>query len=808
MDRYICIHGHFYQPPRENAWLEEVELQDSAYPYHDWNDRINAECYAANADSRILNGYGKITGIVNNYSRMSFNFGPTLLAWMKEKAPDVYQRILLADEESREMFSGHGSALAQSYNHMIMPLASERDKATQIQWGIEDFRHRFGRDPEGMWLAETAVDLQTLDLMARAGLRFTILSPFQASRTRHPDAPDWEDVSDARIDPTTPYSVSLPSGLPFSLFFYDGMISKAVAFEGILNRGEAFAERLMSGFSDHRNGAQILNIATDGESYGHHHRHGDMALAYALNTISSGGSAKITNYGEFLEKYPPVKEVQIFENSSWSCPHGVERWRNDCGCNSGGNRDWRQTWRKPLREALDWLRDSVNPLYEEKGKTLFHDPWQARNAYINVLLDRSPEVVDAFLQQHAVASLSEKEKKNCMKLMELQRHAMLMYTSCGWFFDELSGIETVQVIQYAGRVLQIAADVFGKDLEPEFLDMMEKAPSNIYDHKNGRRIYEKFVKSAMVDLKTVCAHHAISSLFDECGQTGELFCYRVKQEDCRKEQVGNKKLTMGKAVIHSKTTLESDRFCFGVLHWGDHNIAGCVRNCEKDEVKEAETASIFETFTRAAFPETLQQMETLMGPAGYSLRTLFKDQQRRMTNEILAATLENTRAIYRQVYENSTPLLRFLNVAGMPAPKALVTAGEVVVNADLSETIENEDFDPEKIHRIIEDSALSGLTMDAATLEMIFRKRLEHISIALHSAPDDMELMRQLDTLLCVLSDFPFEVNLRVVQNNVYDLMIRVYPDFKRPGSTDPQTREWIELFESICEKLGLEISS
>jgi alpha-amylase/alpha-mannosidase (GH57 family) len=555
MNRYICIHGHFYQPPRENAWLEDIELQDSAYPYHDWNERITYECYAANATSRILNDQSNIIDIVNNYSAISFNFGPTLLSWMERHAPSVYRLILSADRESREKFGGHGSALAQAYNHMIMPLASARDKETQILWGIEDFRHRFGRDPEGMWLPETAVDVETLDIMAQNGLRFTVLSPYQARRTRKTGGKTWKDVSNGRVDPSIPYSIALPSGRPFSLFFYDAVISRAVAFEKLLHRGEAFAERLMTGFSEERAAPQIVHIATDGESYGHHHRHGDMALAYALHTIESQNLAQITNYGQFLENHPPGFEVEIFENSSWSCIHGVARWREDCGCNSGGNPDWHQAWRKPLREALDWLRDAAAPHYEQALQNYFDDPWQARNEYIRVLFARNgnPEAVDDYLMSHAKASLEAHDKVRCLKLLELQRHAMLMYTSCGWFFDEISGIETVQIIQYAGRVIQLARDVLEKDLKTQFLNLLEKAPSNISEHQNGRRIYEKFVMPAVVDLKTVCAHYAISSLFTEEPGSEAIYCYDVTREDYKRANVGNASLApgAGRGLFHN-----------------------------------------------------------------------------------------------------------------------------------------------------------------------------------------------------------------------------------------------------------------
>ncbi len=418
MERYICIHGHFYQPPRENPWLEEIELQDSAYPYHDWNERINAECYVRNTASRFLDKDERITDIVNNYSNISFNFGPTLLYWMERHKPAAYEAIIEADKLSSKRFSGHGSAIAQAYNHMIMPLANRRDKYTQIIWGIRDFQKRFGRFPEGMWLPETAVDIETLEVLAELGINFTLLAPRQAKSVKKLQNEDVAcDVSGERVDPTMPYLCNLPSGRSINIFFYDGPISKDVAFGGLLNSGEAFANRLISAFRDHREWPQIVHIATDGETYGHHHSFGDMALAYCLHYIESRNLAKVTNYGEYLEKHPPTHEVQIIENSSWSCIHGVERWRDNCGCNSGMNPGWTQKWRKPLREAMDMVRDTVIPIYEKELSKYFGDPWGARNDYINIIHDRSQENIENFIKNHATSKLSKGEKGKALKLL-------------------------------------------------------------------------------------------------------------------------------------------------------------------------------------------------------------------------------------------------------------------------------------------------------------------------------------------------------------------------------------------------------
>src|SRR5581483_7484088 len=431
--RYVTIHGHFYQPPRENPWLEAIETQDSAAPYHDWNERITAECYGPNASSRILDAKDRILEIVNNYSSISFNFGPTLLSWMQTAAPETYRAILEADRTSR-------SAIAQAYNHIILPLANERDQRTQVRWGIADFEWRFGRRPEGMWLPETAVDIPSLEALAAEGIRFTILEPHQALRYRAVGDSGWTEANGG-LDPTRPYVCNLPSGKSIAIFFYDGPISRAVAFERLLARGEYFAHRLTGAFNAARKEPQLVNIATDGETYGHHHRFGEMALAYALHYIEEKDLATITNYRAYLEEHPPEYEVEIAERTAWSCAHGVERWRSDCGCSTGGGAGWNQKWRAPLRDSLDWLRDHAADLFEREGRLVLHDPWRARDAYISVVLDRSDSVLHEFLRHHALDGV---EISRVLALLEMQRNAMLMFTSCGWFFNDISGIETVQ----------------------------------------------------------------------------------------------------------------------------------------------------------------------------------------------------------------------------------------------------------------------------------------------------------------------------------------------------------------------------
>ncbi|WP_287158527.1 DUF3536 domain-containing protein [Chloroflexus sp.] len=801
-ERLICIHGHFYQPPRENPWLETIEQQDSAYPYHDWNERITAECYEQNAASRILDSQNQIVQIVNNYSRISFNFGPTLLTWLADHAPQVYQAILDADQESQRYF-GAGSAMAQCYNHLIMPLAARRDKVTQVIWGIQDFKYRFGRDPEGMWLPETAVDLETLDIMAMHGIRFTILAPTQASHVRKIGELIWHDVSGGRIDPTQPYLVKLPEGRSITVFFYDGPVARAVAFERLLSSGVGFANRLASIFNDQRPWPQLAHIATDGETYGHHHRHGDMALAYALHYIEQTGLAQLTNYAAYLQRYRPTHEVQIIERTSWSCAHGVGRWMSDCGCNTGGNPGWNQAWRAPLRAALDWLRDTIAPRFEGYARRLLVDPWAARDDYISVILNRSPENIAAFIGRHGRGRLDEGQRIAVLKLMELQRHLMLMYTSCGWFFDDLSGIETIQVMMYAGRALQLAHDLFGEDFEAEFLDRLAQARSNLPARGNGRDLYERHVRPAMVDLRKVGAHYAMKTLFNGVGEREQIYAYTVDREDYHLLLAGKARLALGRIQIQSTITGESTRLSFGVLHLGDHNISGGVRAYQGEQSYQQLIEELSELFLRADIPGVIRMVDRNFGQEQYSLKLLFGDEQRQILNRILTSSLAEAEAAYRQIYENHAPLMRFLASMGMPVPREFQIAAEFAINTELRRLFEAEPLDFDRINSLLREAQRSGVTLDSEGLSYALSRTIRSISEQFQLTPEDRGLLTQLDAAVGLARSLPFEVDVWHTQNVYYELLQTVYPQMKiEAGEGYADAHTWLRLFRALGVKL------
>ncbi len=695
MTKYICIHGHFYQPPRENAWLEYIETQESARPFHDWNERINFECYAPNTSARILNKQGAITKIVNNYACISFNFGPTLLSWMEQKDADTYQAILDADKQSMKHNGGHGSAIAQAFNHMIMPLANRRDKETQVSWGIQDFEARFRRKPEGMWLPETAVDSETLEILVDYGIKYTILAPRQAKATRKMDG-DWQDVNAESVDTRRPYLYKIPNtNKSIALFFYDGALSQEVAFKGVLNNGHNFAEKLANGFRED-NEPQLVNIATDGESYGHHHKYGEMALASALHTLRQKDDVRLVNYGYFLALFPPTHEAQIHENSSWSCVHGVERWRADCGCNSG-REGWNQLWRKPLRDALDDVRDQFIEIFEKEGDKYFTDPWQARNDYYQVLKDRSDHNINVFLKAHCKGKCHD--RTNALRLLEMQRHAMLMYTSCGWFFDEITGIETTQILQYASRAIQYAEQLTGQKIQDRFIANLKKAPSNIYE--NGAHDYLTYLMPNTIGFKRMAMHFATTSVFDRLQSSANpMFVYEVEFEQSHRFEAGIQRLSIGKLRLRSKIIHEEKSFFFAVLYLGQQNIIGTLSEdmiaTEFDAMKE----SLVEAFRKPNIGQVFSLMNTYFNGERFSIWELFTDEKQRILNDMLNKSMENASDNLEEIYKDNYQLMLALKNEHMHIPEAFQTAAEFVINQELKDFFKKDTLQFEKLHRL------------------------------------------------------------------------------------------------------------
>ncbi len=821
--KYVCIHGHFYQPPRENPWLEAVETQESATPDHDWNERITRECYAMNARARIQNDRGQIVRLACNYSRMSFNFGPTLLAWMEERAHADYQRVIDADNAASQRFGGHGSAIAQAYNHSILPLCNPRDAATQIRWGIRDFVHRFGRRPEGMWLPEAAVNTSSLEAIAAQGIAFTILAPRQCGKIRDLTASDsrgeWHDPPGG-VDPTRAYSCQLPSGKSIAIFFYDGPVSQAVAFEGLLNDGGRFANRILSAFNDSRQHDQIVHIATDGESYGHHHKHGEMALAAAFETIEGHPDIELINYAQYLELHPPTLECKIVENSSWSCVHGVERWRDNCGCNTG-SQGWHQRWRGPLRDALDWLRDQVEPHCNQVGNSLFDDIWDARDHYIDVILSRTtPEsqeqAIDEFLATHTPKATSDDDRSRALCLMELQRHAMLMYTSCAWFFDDIAGIESSQVLQYAGRVVQLAKSLFEIDLIDGFRDRLAQAVGNDPELPNGTSVYDARVTPAILDTQGVGAHYALSRVFD--GRTERVYTFDASALATRRRSAGRARLLIGHARLRSRITREVAHVCYSVLHQGDHTATCEVRACDGGHSFTTAAVSIEDAFDRADFAEVTKLMERDFREPGadkghgpYSVASLFRDEQHAMVRKILEPTLRQIDASYEQIYVQHAPLARFLRSLKLSVPRRIQFVGVFVLSHGIRHAIRDNPPDIGRARELAEEASREGIALDQTVVVYSVHQAMQRLA-ELPAADDidpftrvaTLELMRDFGTFVRGLT---FLIDIWPLQAAMVE---RVLPGIAaqqtKASDGDTEAQLWLDSLRVLGEIMRVEV--
>lgn len=709
MRRFVCIHGHFYQPPRENAWLERIERQESARPYHDWNERIDAECYGPNVRARVLDGEDHVVSMVNNFEKLSFNVGPTLMSWMQLRAPQTYERILAADLASVKAL-GHGSAIAQAYNHMIMPLASERDRRTQVRWGIADFKHRFKRLPEGMWLPETAACKASLQALADEGIKFTILAPRQAQTVQRHGSSVVSPVSELGLDTRRPYRVALAGERSITAFFYDGGISQAVAFERLLANGDHFASRLMGGFSGRADGPELVHIATDGETYGHHHRFGEMALAYALRRFERDPSVTLTNYAAFLAAHPATDVATIVENSSWSCAHGVGRWSADCGCKTSAEKN--QAWRGPLRESLDWLRDQLDLHFERAAEPVLRDPWAARDGFIAVILDRSEASVRAFLAEHLRPGAPAGSERLAIELLELQRQRMLMFTSCGWFFDDVSGIETLQILQYAARAAELARATGGPDLEPELLKRLTFAQSTTPGSPTGRDVYERHVAPTKVDAARVAATFAVTSLFGIAPVEAPAF--EVEEREVRSAKHEDHRLATGRILVKSAITGSVERYNFAVLHTSGPSVRGGLRvmseeRFERDDDEPERWLALFEEETGDAVAAHIERELPIRIE---SLRALPVDERVLVVERILAHAVRVAESAYRQVFTGNAALLTELAATGVRPPRALTAATRVVLESDLLRAVRRDPPDSRALRNLLAEARAENVLFD------------------------------------------------------------------------------------------------
>lgn len=812
-DIFLTIHGHFYQPPRENPWLEAIELQDSALPFHDWNERINKECYNPNSISKIVDNRNRILDVVNNYEHMSFNFGPTLLSWMEHFAPLTYERIIKADIESVSEHSGHGNAMAQVYNHIIMPLANENDKQTQIKWGIRDFEYRFGRKPEGMWLAETAVDDKTLKFLEENGIKFTVLSPYQALKFRQEGDKDWQDVSWGNIDPARSYRYYIKSapGKFIDLFFYDGAISRSVAFDELLKDGNKFIKRLKEGISDCRDYPQLINIATDGESYGHHTKFGDMALSYVLKIRAKDEGFKITNYAEYLDKYRSNCEVDIKQASSWSCFHGVGRWKEDCGCSTGGHPGWNQKWRKPLRDALDYLRDELIVVFENEGQKYFDNVWNVRNKYINVILDRNEMNVKKFQQENFKPDLTDDDKVHAMELLEIQRQAMLMYTSCGWFFSEISGIETVQIMKYAARAMQLASRFTSKNLEEKFLEILSQAKSNIPEFGTGKDIFERFVKPSIITVKQIATLWALSSLYQDFEDEENVYCYTITRKAYKKVQKNSSTFIVGHIEIQSKITLQKSNVMFALMQYAGGDFHCTIKEYSDDAEFNRIKNDLIKIYTMNTLTEIIRALDEYFGKEYFTLKDIFIEERRKILQILLKGKLEKFSQTYQEMYDEGKGSIYHLQGLGLSIPDEFKISAEYALSHKFNDIVVHsggfvEDDLIQQATDINFEAKKIDIKLDKSPSNLVFSKKiLQNINRLVHSFE-----IQQADVVLEIFDNVrKLELNVDIAEaQNIY--FTKIYhrigdiiasEAFKNKKSSN---KRFVEMLLDIGENLNI----
>lgn len=761
---YVVLHGHFYQPPREDPWLDRIERQPSASPFHDWNERILAECYRPNAFARILDEQGQVVRIVNNYEFMSFNFGPTLLSWLEEHDVEVYQRILAADRVSAERLEGHGNAIAQVYNHVILPLANERDKYTQIRWGIADFQHRFGRFPEGMWLAETAIDAATVKALVDCGIRFVILAPSQAQCIRPLGQTEWIDVSQGQIDPSRPYRCFTPDRSGYlDVFFFDGPISRDLGFGDIVYSTQALAERLQLAIRPGRE-VQFINCATDGETFGHHKRGTERTLAYAFCEEFPRRGWQVGNYGHFLSHHPPTWEVQLKPVTAWSCAHGVGRWSRDCGC--GAVPGWHQRWRQPLREALNWLRDQLVEIYETEAKAYLRDPWLARDRYIEVILDR--ERCEAFLQEHQSHRLSAEDRVQVLRLLEMQRYSQLMFTSCGWFFEEISRPEGVQILRYAARAIQLAAAVTDVDLEEEFLRRLSKAPSNLELYKDGRGVYQALVRPCLVSPQRLVAQHAMLSLVNTRPRSSG---YVLEPLDQERLAIGGSTLLVGRAKLSFPTTFEEHDLIYALLHLGGWDFqCGVKPFTGRRSYEQLKARLLSGAHSRIQLVLTLQE---LFAPETFDLNALTEEDRQQMLRWLTQDTLDRLAQLYRQTYLENYGVLMAFRADGLPIPEELLAAAQITLNQRLLSSLRALEIEEGKRDHLLELRAIAreaeqlGCQLQREEAARVLDRLLQRGMWQLAQAADLETLSEQLHNLeewLRLAADFNLPIRLDRLQ--------------------------------------------
>ncbi|MBD3178134.1 MAG: DUF3536 domain-containing protein [Candidatus Latescibacteria bacterium] len=793
----VIIHGHFYQPPRENPWTGRIEAQESAQPFHDWNDRITTECYLPNSCSRLLDGGGGILGLVNNYRGISFNFGPTILRWLEKHYPGLVEVIVRADAESKEQNSGHGNAIAQVYNHIIMPLASERDQRTQIEWGLADFRRVFGRDSEGIWLAETAVNDLTVDILVDYGVRFIILSPHQAGSVRPLDGDgEWKDVSDGSIQTGRCYLCrGTGSDRGINIFFYDSPLATDIAFNGLLRDGDRLAEALQAGLE--RGGGDLVTVATDGEVFGHHEPFGDMALAYLIANSRSKFGFRMTNFGSYLDTCQPELEVRLKggengEGTAWSCSHGVGRWKRDCGCNVNAPADWDQKWREPLRKGMNRLRDMLASIFEKEAGGQLSDPWKARDEYINLLNEDSDSSSNEFLQKYASGELDRDSAPRLLQLLESQRYSMYMFTSCGWFFNDISGLEARQILKYAARAISLAGERHRETLEEELFRILSKARSNIDTLGTGADIYHNTVKYTRVTPLFLAGQYIHSLLLPSPEISPESFGYRFSETDRQTTERNGHTITTGIVEVESPLFEKTHSFQYLFIRRDElRNICMLKPDGEAGGIEQS-SLELDQLHEDADREDMLHFAVDHFGGSLFSIRDLFPDDRNRVLRELTVSKLDSLESLLEKVYLENRDFLRVLDQSSLPKPEVIESVASAYLERKLEDALQHwqGSLSPDSMEGIavvLRSASNYGVRVDSSTAsEHISEYLLELLrGISLLSTRECGEIIQFVDHV----RGTEIEIRDQLIQNEIYRLL---EAGFKKPDQVPAEDLQCI----------------
>ncbi|MBU8922369.1 MAG: DUF3536 domain-containing protein [Bacteroidales bacterium] len=813
-EKFVIIHGHFYQPPRENPWTGKIDRQDNAAPYHDWNERILKECYLPNARSRRLDGFGRVIRLVNNYEAISFNFGPTLFSWIENNYPALHDEIVRADKASLERL-GHGNAIAQVYNHIIMPLANRRDQETQIRGGVHDFIRRFGREPEGIWLAETAINEITLELLIEFGFRFVILSPFQAERIRPLDkSSGWEDVSSGDILTGRAYRCfgrkkkgKRNLSRFIDIFFYDAPLSTDVSFNHLLSNGDKLAKALESGFE--RCGGDLVNIATDGEIYGHHEPFGDMALAYLIEQAAPDRGLTLTNYGAWLAGHELEYEVQIKQGeggdgTAWSCTHSVGRWKEDCGCSTGAPPGWNQKWRTPLRDGLDNLRDGLAANYEIQGKDIFASPWETRNEYIENFDTLDVAGSKSFIEKQAGRQLSPEEISTAASLLESQRNSLLMFTSCGWFFNDISGIETVQDLKYAARAIELARraenaslseNVSGRaenknrpdsplraadetrsidTLQSVFLDKLSEARSNIEQLGTGKTIFNAAKKYSSVEPSLLAGQYALASNLDCRNASPERYGFGFNDTSRVEISPGPISMIIGRFAMTDPLTLASYDYKYLLLPDKPARITCILSECS-DNDDYTKTVERFKTIApESTRQDILRAAVEHFGGRIFAMRDLFPEDKEKILGKLAERQIASVIGQFTDLYMENRELLRLFTETSMRPPESLLAQARTVLADRLRSEISHweralDDKGLEGVHSVLSEAKYYGVNIDrteiASIFEGFFLESLRKLREGLNSDLADR---------LHVFAEYSYGIGIPIVQHEIQNELFSI----------------------------------